>query len=134
MPTRTLTGWCLAVSLCLAGCGTGSTPEQSPSPAASEGPAPGSPEAAAEKDAPMLTVQKEPFGTTPEGDEITLYTLHAGGLVGYEQSSAENRTPISPTVQQAVISNSTDSMRSGSIEAQLTLTKGACARFEWAWM
>ena len=44
-------------------------------------------------------------------NEITLYTLHAGGLVGYEQSSAENRTPISPTVQQAVISNSTDSMR-----------------------
>lgn len=78
MPTRTLTGWCLAMILCLAGCGTSTAPEQTASPAAPTGPAPGSPEAAAEKDAPMLTVQKEPFGTTPDGAEITQYTLQNG--------------------------------------------------------
>lgn len=78
MPMRTLAGWCLATILCVAGCGTGAKPEQINGPGAPAGPAPGSPEAAAQKEAPMLTVQKEPFGTTPEGDEITQYTLQNG--------------------------------------------------------
>lgn len=78
MPTRTLAGCCLAMILCVAGCGTGAKPEQSSGPGAAAGPAPGSPEAAAQKEAPMLTVQKEPFGTTPDGAEITQYTVQNG--------------------------------------------------------
>jgi hypothetical protein len=42
---------------------------------------------------------------------VTLYTVHAGGLDASSNMSAENSRPISFTVQQATITNSTDSMQ-----------------------
>ncbi|MGH9459258.1 MAG: VWA domain-containing protein [Thermoanaerobaculia bacterium] len=53
----------------------------------------------------------ESIGRAANANDITLYTLHAGGLVGYNQSSAEHREPISPNVQHVALSNSTDSLR-----------------------
>lgn len=53
----------------------------------------------------------ESIARSANANGITLYTLHAGGLVGYNESSAENSEPISPAVQQAALSNSTDSLR-----------------------
>jgi len=48
---------------------------------------------------------------TANANGITLYTLHAGGLgAGMEGSSAENQAPIGLAVQQAALSNSTDSL------------------------
>jgi VWFA-related protein len=42
---------------------------------------------------------------------ITLYTIHAAGLDAGNTTSAENQRPISFTVGQTVITNSTDSMQ-----------------------
>ena len=47
---------------------------------------------------------------TANANGITLYTLHAGGLVGGNEMSAENAKPLSFTAQQQAISNSTDSL------------------------
>lgn len=55
--------------------------------------------------------QIESIARSANANDITLYTLHAGGLVGMSESSAENAAPISPMVQQAALSNSTDSLR-----------------------
>lgn len=48
---------------------------------------------------------------TANANDITLYTLHAGGLVGMESTSAENRNPIPMSVQQAALSNSTEALQ-----------------------
>ena len=53
----------------------------------------------------------ESVARSANANDITLYTLHAGGLVGLNESSAENSAPISPAVQQAALTNSTDSLR-----------------------
>jgi VWFA-related protein len=42
---------------------------------------------------------------------ITLYTIHAGGLVASNDNTAENARPTSFAVSQAAISNSTESMQ-----------------------
>ena len=47
---------------------------------------------------------------TANANGITLYTLHAGGLAGGSEMSAENAKPLSFTAQQQAISNSTDSL------------------------
>lgn len=47
---------------------------------------------------------------TANANGITLYTLHAGGLVASNEGSAENARPMSFTTQQAALSNSTDSL------------------------
>ncbi|HXI14680.1 MAG TPA: VWA domain-containing protein [Thermoanaerobaculia bacterium] len=48
---------------------------------------------------------------TANANGITLYTLHAGGLgAGMESNSAENQQPTGIVVQQAALSNSTDSL------------------------
>ncbi len=41
---------------------------------------------------------------------ITIYPIHAGGLVGNNEMSAENNRPVSFQVQQSAVSNSTDSL------------------------
>jgi VWFA-related protein len=48
---------------------------------------------------------------TANANGITMYTVHAAGLSGGDQMSAENAQPISNTVSQAIITNTTDSMR-----------------------
>ena len=48
---------------------------------------------------------------------ITMYTLHAGGLTGGNEMSAEHSTPIPFSVAQAAVSNSTESMQ---LMAQMT--------------
>ncbi|HUP65360.1 MAG TPA: VWA domain-containing protein [Thermoanaerobaculia bacterium] len=53
----------------------------------------------------------EGIAKAANANDITLYTLHASGLTGYSESSAENRDPVSPMVQQAALTNSTDSLR-----------------------
>lgn len=47
---------------------------------------------------------------TANANGITLYTLHAGGLAGGNEMSAENAKPLSFSAQQAALSNSTDSL------------------------
>ena len=47
---------------------------------------------------------------TANANGITLYTLHAGGLVANTEGSAENARPMSFTAQQAALSNSSHSM------------------------
>lgn len=47
---------------------------------------------------------------TANANGITVYTLHAGGLGASTEGSAENREPVALTVQQAALSNSTDSL------------------------
>lgn len=47
---------------------------------------------------------------TANANGITLYTLHAGGLVANTEGSAENARPMSMITQQAALSNSTDSL------------------------
>ncbi|MGA7614861.1 MAG: VWA domain-containing protein [Thermoanaerobaculia bacterium] len=55
---------------------------------------------------------------TANANGITLYTLHAGGLSAYGAgATAENRSPVSYNVQQAALSNSTDSLQ---LLAQMT--------------
>jgi VWFA-related protein len=48
--------------------------------------------------------------TTANANNITLYTLHAGGLVADTGNSAENDRPTAYTVSNAALTNSTDSM------------------------
>ncbi|MBW3670592.1 MAG: VWA domain-containing protein [Acidobacteria bacterium] len=48
---------------------------------------------------------------TANANDITLYTLHAGGLMGMETASAANREPVSMTVQHAALSNSTEALQ-----------------------
>ncbi|MEO8036893.1 MAG: VWA domain-containing protein, partial [Acidobacteriota bacterium] len=48
---------------------------------------------------------------TANANGITLYPIHAGGLDAGNDNSAENAAPTSFTVSQAVVSNSTDSLR-----------------------
>ncbi|MDX1582698.1 MAG: VWA domain-containing protein, partial [Thermoanaerobaculia bacterium] len=47
---------------------------------------------------------------TANANDITLYTLHAGGLVGVESISASSREPMPIGVQQAALSNSTEAL------------------------
>lgn len=58
-----------------------------------------------------LTNQIESIARSANSNNITLYTLHAGGLMGFNEGSAENQQPVSASVQQAALSNSTDSLR-----------------------
>ncbi|HEY0788821.1 MAG TPA: VWA domain-containing protein [Thermoanaerobaculia bacterium] len=58
-----------------------------------------------------LSNQIESIAHAANANNITLYTLHAGGLMGYNEGSAENQEPVSASVQQAALSNSTDSLR-----------------------
>ncbi len=48
---------------------------------------------------------------TANANGITMYTIHAAGLIGNDEMSAEHAKPISMTVSQAITSNTTDSMR-----------------------
>lgn len=57
------------------------------------------------------TQQIQAVAKTANANNITLYTLHAAGLVGGSDMSAENAEPISPMVSQAAISNTTESMQ-----------------------
>lgn len=50
------------------------------------------------------------IGRSANANGITLYPLHAGGLGAGMEGSAENSAPIGVGVQQAAISNSTDSL------------------------
>lgn len=47
---------------------------------------------------------------TANANGITLYALHAGGLMGYNEGSAEHAAPTPVAVEQAALSNSTDSL------------------------
>ena len=58
-----------------------------------------------------LSNQIESIARSANANNITLYTLHAGGLMGFNEGSAENQQPVSASVQQAALSNSTDSLR-----------------------
>ncbi|HEX9162262.1 MAG TPA: VWA domain-containing protein [Thermoanaerobaculia bacterium] len=48
---------------------------------------------------------------TANANGITMYTIHAAGLTGGNEMSAENAQPTPVSVSQAIISNTTDSMR-----------------------
>ena len=48
---------------------------------------------------------------TANANGITMYTVHAAGLSGGSEMSAENASPTPVSVSQALISNTTDSMR-----------------------
>ena len=48
---------------------------------------------------------------TANANGITMYTVHAAGLTGGSEMSAENAAPTPVSVSQAIISNTTDSMR-----------------------
>jgi VWFA-related protein len=48
---------------------------------------------------------------TANANGITMYTVHAAGLTGGSEMSAEHAKPTSVSVSQAIISNTTDSMR-----------------------
>jgi VWFA-related protein len=48
---------------------------------------------------------------TANANGITLYTVHAAGLTGGMEMSAEHSRPIASSVSQAAVSNTTDSMR-----------------------
>jgi VWFA-related protein len=48
---------------------------------------------------------------TANANGITMYTVHAAGLSGGNEMSAENASPTPVSVSQAIISNTTDSMR-----------------------
>ena len=48
---------------------------------------------------------------TANANGITMYTIHAGGLTGGSEMSAEHATPTPVSVSQAIITNTTDSMR-----------------------
>ena len=47
---------------------------------------------------------------TANANNITMYTVHAAGLSGGNEFSAENRMPVSITASHAAMTNSTDSM------------------------
>ncbi|HEX7419340.1 MAG TPA: VWA domain-containing protein [Thermoanaerobaculia bacterium] len=48
---------------------------------------------------------------TANANGITMYTIHAGGLTGGSEMSAEHAAPTPVSVSQAIITNTTDSMR-----------------------
>ncbi|MEO8378224.1 MAG: VWA domain-containing protein [Acidobacteriota bacterium] len=48
---------------------------------------------------------------TANANGITMYTIHAGGLTGDSDMSAENNQPTSPIVSNAAITNTTESMQ-----------------------
>jgi VWFA-related protein len=48
---------------------------------------------------------------TANANGITMYTVHAGGLTGGSEMSAEHAAPTPVSVSQAIITNTTDSMR-----------------------
>lgn len=48
---------------------------------------------------------------TANANGITMYTIHAGGLTGGSEMSAEHASPTPVSVSQAIITNTTDSMR-----------------------
>lgn len=48
---------------------------------------------------------------TANANGITMYTVHAAGLTGGSEMSAEHAQPTPVSVSQAIISNTTDSMR-----------------------
>lgn len=48
---------------------------------------------------------------TANANGITMYTVHAAGLTGGSEMSAEHAAPTPASVSQAIISNTTDSMR-----------------------
>ncbi|HYI11301.1 MAG TPA: VWA domain-containing protein [Thermoanaerobaculia bacterium] len=54
---------------------------------------------------------------TANANDITLYTIHAAGLSGNNEMSAENARPVSQLVVQAAMQNSTESMH---MMAQMT--------------
>ena len=76
----------------------------------------------------------ESIAATANANGITLYPVHAGGLSAGSENSAENAHPISFSVSQATISNSTDSLQimaeeTGGIAAlQTNNYKGAFER------
>jgi VWFA-related protein len=51
------------------------------------------------------------IATTANANDITLYTIHAGGLVGMESVSASRANPVSLTVQQQAYSNSSEALQ-----------------------
>jgi VWFA-related protein len=51
------------------------------------------------------------IANTANANDITLYTLHAGGLMGLESVSASRAEPISMTVQQQALSNSSEALQ-----------------------
>jgi VWFA-related protein len=59
----------------------------------------------------------ESLAKAANSNGITLYTLHAGGLMAMGEGSAENMKPVSMAVQQATLTNSTESL---SLLADLT--------------
>lgn len=56
------------------------------------------------------TYQIQSIARTANANGITLYTMHAGGLQGHNEMSAENRAPISASVSTAALTNSTDAL------------------------
>jgi VWFA-related protein len=54
---------------------------------------------------------------TANANDITLYTIHAAGLMGNNEMSAENARPTSGMVSHAALSNTTESMQ---LMAQMT--------------
>jgi VWFA-related protein len=54
---------------------------------------------------------------TANANGITMYTIHAAGLTGGNEMSAENARPTPVSVSQAIVSNTTDSMQ---VMAQMT--------------
>jgi hypothetical protein len=50
-------------------------------------------------------------GKTANANGITMYTVHAAGLTGGNEMSAENADSISPLVSNAAITNTTESMQ-----------------------
>jgi VWFA-related protein len=53
----------------------------------------------------------ESIARAANANSITLYTIHAGGLDATMEGSAENSKPVSYSVQQAALSNSTESLQ-----------------------
>ena len=57
------------------------------------------------------------IGKAANANDITLYTIHAAGLSGGNENSAENARPTSAMVSHAALTNTTDSMQ---LMAQMT--------------
>lgn len=51
------------------------------------------------------------IASNANANNVTLYTIHAGGLVGMVNSSAQYAEPVSPQVEQFALQNSTDSLK-----------------------
>ncbi|MBV8516482.1 MAG: VWA domain-containing protein [Acidobacteria bacterium] len=57
------------------------------------------------------TTLVQSVGRTANANNITLYTIHAGGLIGSNDMSAERQQPISYAVTSAAMQNTTESMQ-----------------------